>query len=51
MLVRFLADEEGSTALEYALVASLIAMALVTVLTGIGLYLEGEMLLISDAAS
>ncbi len=33
MLVRFARDESGSTAIEYALVASLIAMAIIVALT------------------
>ncbi len=35
-LVRFVSDTDGSTAIEYGLIAALIAMALVTALTDIG---------------
>ena len=35
-ILNFLRDEEGATAIEYALIAGLIAAVLVTVLTGIG---------------
>jgi len=38
----FLADEAGATAIEYALIASLIAIALVTVLTNLGTQLSAE---------
>ena len=35
-ITRFLRDEEGATAIEYALIAGLIAVTLVAVLTGVG---------------
>ncbi len=36
MLTRFLKEEEGATAIEYGLIASLIAVAIVTVLLSVG---------------
>ncbi|MER2519476.1 MAG: Flp family type IVb pilin [Bdellovibrionales bacterium] len=36
MFVRFLRDEEGATAIEYGLIASLIAVAIVGVLVTLG---------------
>jgi pilus assembly protein Flp/PilA len=33
---RFLRDEDGVTAIEYALIASLIALAIITAVTGVG---------------
>jgi pilus assembly protein Flp/PilA len=35
-IVKFLRDEEGATAIEYGMIAGLIAVALVTVLTALG---------------
>ena len=39
---RFLRDESGATAIEYALIASLIAIALVTILGSLGSRLSTE---------
>ena len=39
----FLSDNSGATAIEYALMASLIALVLVTVLTNLGTRLSGEL--------
>ncbi|MGE4352084.1 MAG: Flp family type IVb pilin [Bdellovibrionales bacterium] len=36
MLTRFLKEEEGATAIEYGLIASLIAVAIVAVLLSLG---------------
>ncbi len=36
MMARFLKDEEGATAIEYGLIASLIAVAIVAVLLTLG---------------
>jgi pilus assembly protein Flp/PilA len=36
LLSRFLADQSGATAIEYCLIASGIALAIVTVVTGLG---------------
>lgn len=35
-IIRFWKDEEGATAIEYGLIAGLIAVVLVTVLTNLG---------------
>jgi pilus assembly protein Flp/PilA len=45
----FLSDESGATAIEYALIASLIAIALVTVLTSLGGKLSSEFSEVSSA--
>ena len=41
-LVGFVADEQGATAIEYALMGSLIAIAIITALTSLGGRLSGE---------
>ncbi len=41
-LASFLRDESGATAIEYALMSSLIALALVAVLTNLGSKLSSE---------
>jgi pilus assembly protein Flp/PilA len=46
---RFSADESGATAIEYALIASLIAIALVTILGTLGTRLSGEFSEVSSA--
>ena len=38
----FLSDNSGATAIEYALISSLIAVALVTILTNLGARLSTE---------
>jgi pilus assembly protein Flp/PilA len=40
-VTRFLKDESGATAIEYGLIAALIAVVLVTALTAVGGSLEG----------
>ena len=45
----FVRDEAGATAIEYALIASLIAIALVTILTNLGSRLSGEFSEVSAA--
>ncbi len=45
----FVATESGATAIEYALIASLIAIALVTILTNLGTRLSAEFSEISSA--
>ena len=45
----FLLDNSGATAIEYALMSSLIALALITVLTNLGTRLSGEFSEISAA--
>lgn len=48
-LKAFLVDETGATAIEYALIASLIAIALVTILTNLGTRLSKEFSQVSAA--
>ena len=45
----FLADDTGATAIEYALIASLLAITLVTVLNNLGTQLSAEFSEISSA--
>jgi len=49
MIRRFIRDEEAATAIEYALIAGLIAAVLVTVLTALGLKIEDVFETISAA--
>ena len=48
---RFRFDERGATAIEYALIASFLALALVGVLTSLGTRLSGEFSEVSAALS
>ncbi len=48
-LKNFVANESGATAIEYALIASLIAVALVGILTSLGTKLSSEFSEISGA--
>ncbi len=48
-LKSFVANESGATAIEYALIASLIAVALVGILTSLGTKLSSEFSEISGA--
>jgi pilus assembly protein Flp/PilA len=41
MLRKFLGDQTGATAIEYGLIAALVALGLVTALTSIGTSLSG----------
>ncbi len=45
----FLADQAGATAIEYALLCSLIAITLITILTNLGMQLSGEFSEVSGA--
>ena len=47
-VTRFLKDESGATAIEYGLIAALIAAVLITALTAIGTNLEGTFNTISQ---
>jgi pilus assembly protein Flp/PilA len=49
LLVRFLKDERAATAIEYALIASGIALAITPVITGIGTHLKTTFSSISAA--
>jgi pilus assembly protein Flp/PilA len=46
---RFLADDAGATAIEYALISALIAIALVTILGALGSQLSAEFSEVSSA--
>ena len=48
-LKAFVGNESGATAIEYALIASLIAVALITILTNLGTRLSAEFSEISGA--
>jgi len=48
-LKMYIQDESGATAIEYALIASLIAVALVGVLTSLGTRLSSEFTEVSSA--
>jgi pilus assembly protein Flp/PilA len=41
-ITRFFKDESGATAIEYGLIAALIAVVLITVLTNVGTSLEAK---------
>lgn len=45
----FIADEEGVTALEYGMIAALIAVAILTTVTTLGKNMDGIFLKISNA--
>ena len=47
-VTRFLKDESGATAIEYGLIAALIAVVLVTALTSVGTSLGGAFNTISS---
>lgn len=49
MIRRFIRDEEAATAIEYALIAGLIAAVLITVLTTLGVEIKGVFEAISTA--
>jgi pilus assembly protein Flp/PilA len=46
---KYATDDSGATAIEYALIASLIAIALITVLTNLGSKLSGTFSEVSSA--
>jgi pilus assembly protein Flp/PilA len=48
-VTKFLNDSTGATAIEYALIASLIAVALVGILSALGTRLSGEFSEVSSA--
>jgi pilus assembly protein Flp/PilA len=49
MLKRFLNDECGATAIEYGLIAGLIAVVIITAVTSIGTSLNAKFTLISNS--
>lgn len=49
IIKNFWNDEEGATAIEYGLIAGLVAVAIVTVLTTLGGQLQAAFQAISDA--
>ena len=48
MFKRFASDESGATAIEYGLIAALIAVVVITVLTQVGTKLNAKFTLISN---
>ena len=48
-LRNFVADQSGATAIEYALMSSLIALAIITALTSLGSQLSNEFSEVSGA--
>ena len=42
MILRFLNDEEGATAIEYGLLAALIALVIIAAVTALGTTLSGQ---------
>ena len=48
-LIRFLKNEEGVTAIEYALIAALIAIVIVVAVTEVGQNLQGKYEDVRDA--
>ena len=48
-ILSFVKDDSGATAIEYALISSLVAVALVTILTNLGTRLSAEFSTISGA--
>jgi pilus assembly protein Flp/PilA len=49
IISRFVKDERGVTAIEYGLLASLIAVAIITTVTGVGTNLNAKFTAISTA--
>lgn len=47
-ILRFVKDEEGATAIEYGLIAGLIAVAIIVAVTAIGTDLQGIFQYIAD---
>lgn len=42
MVIRFMADERGATAIEYGLIAAGISLAIITVINSLGTTLSGR---------
>jgi len=49
LIARFVKDESGATAIEYGLIAAGIALAIITVVTGVGTGLKGKFGSVSTA--
>jgi pilus assembly protein Flp/PilA len=49
LVIRFFKDESAATAIEYGLIASGIALALIPVMTGLGIHLKATFSTISSA--
>jgi pilus assembly protein Flp/PilA len=49
LVIQFLKDESGATAIEYGLIATGIALAIIPVITGIGTHLKTTFSTISSA--
>lgn len=49
LMTRFIEDESGATAIEYGLIAALIAVALITGATAVGTSLDAKFNEVSDA--
>jgi pilus assembly protein Flp/PilA len=49
LVIRFFKDENAATAIEYGLIASGIAVALIPVMTGLGIHLKATFSTISSA--
>ena len=50
-LTRFLRDENGATAIEYGLIAGLVAVVIITALKGIGTKLNNKFQAVSNGLS
>ena len=48
-LKRFINDESGATAIEYGLIAALIAVVIITTVTALGTRIDGSFQTIRDA--
>lgn len=51
IISRFVRDESGATAIEYGLIAALIAVVIITALTAVGTQLSAKFLAISTSVS
>ena len=49
LIERYAADENGASAIEYGLVASLIAVAIIGVLSTVGINLRNKAMVVADA--
>jgi len=50
MIAKFIRDEQGATAIEYGLIAALIAVVIITALTLVGTNLNGTFSKVASAA-